>query len=187
MENRRASRQLSDRPRGPDALDARVEGSRLRLGRLHPSTLRAAGRNNRQGRELPRGARCTLSRFGVMGSRNYVPKPIKPCVLLVTREQYDELPRSFDRESEWLDVQCVDIQGGWEKIEGNALIASPRAFAPEVPPPSECDRVGSFRERLRHWSLWRGPQRRTERRRIAFHFSRSVLRGIRALMDSLRA
>lgn len=53
------------------------------------------------------------------------PKPLKPAVLLVTRRQYDDLPRSFDQEDEWLEVRCVDEQLDVEQLDANALIASP--------------------------------------------------------------
>ncbi|MGE0397197.1 MAG: hypothetical protein AB7T06_10795 [Kofleriaceae bacterium] len=59
------------------------------------------------------------------------PKPLKPCVLLVTREQYDELPRSFDHEKEWLEARCVDADGAAGVIDANALVASPTAHEPE--------------------------------------------------------
>jgi hypothetical protein len=53
------------------------------------------------------------------------PKPLEPAVLLVTRSQYDDLPRSFDREDEWLEVRCVDGQLDLEQLDASALIASP--------------------------------------------------------------
>jgi hypothetical protein len=60
----------------------------------------------------------------------FIESPIlKPATLLVTRVQYDDLPRSFDREADWLEVKCVDGAADPELLETSALVASPSEVA----------------------------------------------------------